>query len=485
LEIIHNFVVLYSKKSSNSIAVYDIQLLKESAGLERAYVYNQLLSDKFNDVNTQKIKQLILNQKIFKDNFLADSTPEFITLYNKLVDKNILEKIEKFRSHFFNNKLGSKNAKEWFELSSKLINQYESLSSQIINIYLSNIKQTYDDAQRALFVTALALLLSIASILVLMFILNALVKNEEKNAANLKIAAYTFNSHEAMVITDVEGIIIRVNRAFTEVTGYEADEVIGKNPRLLKSQHHSKEFFENMWNRLLTDGKWSGEIYNKRKNGEVYLERLSITAIKDESGATTHYIAQFLDITDMKKAQDEAIYQSYHDFLTKLPNKKFMIQKLKEEFARAKRHNFLHAFLFIDLDGFKRVNDNCGHDVGDKLLEEVAKRIRNTIREDDFVARISGDEFAIMLLDLDKIEREVAKDIKVVCSKIIEEISKPFYLDGHKIQIGVSIGIKLFPDNKDGINDTVKHADIAMYRAKAAGKNRFVFFDDLSSYIAK
>jgi diguanylate cyclase (GGDEF)-like protein len=232
-----------------------------------------------------------------------------------------------------------------------------------------------------------------------------------------------------------------------------------------------------MWDDILTSGHWQGEIYNKRKNGDIFPERLSITAIKDDDGKTTHYIAQFIDLTDIKKAQKTTEYQANHDFLTSLLNKKSFIQRMDEEFGKATRHNFKHALLFIDLDNFKAVNDNYGHNIGDMLIIEVAKRLNKSIRDGDISARLSGDEFAIVLLNINKDMDTAAKEVSVICNKILQIISDKFILENNIINISLSIGIKIFPSNEKTVQDIITHADTAMYRAKHKGKNQFVFFD--------
>ncbi|MCD6173134.1 MAG: EAL domain-containing protein, partial [Sulfurimonas sp.] len=385
--------------------------------------------------------------------------------------------LSRYRDDFFQNKLNSSDAEGWFKLTTSNINELKNISSIILSTYIENANIIKKEAKSSLFVSAFLWIISFISFMVLIYILKQLISKEKHIIEELKLLAYTFNSHEAMTITNANGIIIKVNQAFSDITGYQASEVIGKNPRVLKSMKHSEEFYKEMWHQLHTVGKWSAEIYNKRKNGEIYLERLSITAIKDEKNITTHYIAQFLDISDLKAAQDKAEYQADHDFLTGLINRKTLMSRLNEEFKKAKRHDFLHAFLFIDLDNFKTINDTYGHNIGDMLIIEVANRLKNNLREEDVICRLGGDEFAIMLLNIDKSKTEAAKDVKDICTNLLNSVNKPFLLKGHKLNVSSSIGVKLFPDNTKTIDDIVIHADTAMYQAKKLGKNQFVFFD--------
>ncbi len=303
-------------------------------------------------------------------------------------------------------------------------------------------------------------------------------EKRKKDLEALRISAYAFEAQEAMTITDMQGDIIKVNKSFCEITGYTKEEVLGKNPRILQSNVHSKEFYENMWSELIIHGRWHGEIYNKRKDGEIFPEMLSITAIKNELKETTHYIAQFIDISLIKQAQETAQYQADHDFLTGLLNRKSLMARLQEEFVKAKRHDFVHAFLFIDLDNFKSINDTYGHNVGDKIIIDVAERLKSVTREGDILSRLSGDEFAVMLLNVDKRGSEAILGLQEICNKIISTLSATYYIDDLQINTSSSIGINFFPDGEKSINDIIVHADKAMYKAKKQGKNQFVFFND-------
>ena len=294
---------------------------------------------------------------------------------------------------------------------------------------------------------------------------------------DLRIASYAFDAQEAMTITDINANIIKVNKAFTKITGYSAEEAIGKNPKILQSSRHDQHFYQKMWKELKENGKWKGEIYNQRKNGEVYPEILSITAIKDNSNITTHYIAQFLDISSIKDAQKEAEYKAQHDVLTGIANRAKLLEETEITFTRGRRSNIQHAFMFLDIDNFKQVNDFYGHKIGDLLLIEIASRLKNSIREGDIVARLGGDEFAIIALDLDKDELVSLKKASLMAENIQQVMSKPIIIDFQSFDITFSIGIKLFPDHEKTAQDVISHADIAMYQAKKSGRNQFVFFN--------
>jgi diguanylate cyclase (GGDEF)-like protein/PAS domain S-box-containing protein len=477
LEIMGIFTSFLNNQTDDNNALVKLQKQKESAGLERAYIYNTLLSDNYSKKRIHKIRELVLNQKIFEDEFKIQASLNSIAIYNDLSDIYLRSKIKKFREDFFESKHNSIDAKEWFALSSKYIDELEAISSSILLEYINKAEISKDDATHSLYITALLWTLSFISFFILMYILRKLIVQEQLMTDELRIAAYTFDSHEAMTITDVNGTIIKVNKAFTDITGYSAPEVIGKNPRVLKSMKHSEEFYKDMWYKLHTVGKWSDEIYNKRKNDEIYPERLSITAIKNSKGVTTHYIAQFLDISDIIDAQKIAKHQADHDFLTGLLNRKALMIRLREEFVKAKRHDFLHAFLFIDLDNFKVINDTHGHNIGDMLIIEVAKRLKDITREEDIVCRLSGDEFAIIISNVNTQEMKAASDVKDICREILDSINKPYLLNNQKVEMSSSIGVKLFPENEKSVDDVIIHADTAMYQAKHFGKNQFVFFD--------
>jgi diguanylate cyclase (GGDEF)-like protein/PAS domain S-box-containing protein len=477
LKSIKSFIILLKKQNNDNNALSKLQELKEYAGLERAYIYHQLLLKKFDDKSFQKIKELQIKQDTDQEAFILEASIESLQIYNNNLNLSTEFTLMQLRKKYEQKQLSSKDADFWFNTTTQRIDDLEKISSEILKKYIHISNQVHNKAINSLYITAVLWILSIISLAILSYILKNLIQNEESLIEELRISAYTFDSHEAMTITDVNGTIIKVNDAFTRITGYSREEVIGKNPRVLKSMKHDDEFYKEMWRQLHTVGKWSDDIYNKRKNGEIYLERLSITAIKDEKDIITHYIAQFLDISDVKKAQEIAQHQADHDFLTGLLNRKALIQRLNEEFVKARRHNFLHAFLFLDLDEFKNVNDTYGHNTGDKLLVEISNRLKQLLREEDILARISGDEFAIIILNIDENEAEAAKDISKLATKIIDALNQVFILGEYKIKIGASIGIKLFPDAEKDVASVIIHADTAMYQAKAQGKNQFVFFN--------
>jgi diguanylate cyclase (GGDEF)-like protein/PAS domain S-box-containing protein len=292
----------------------------------------------------------------------------------------------------------------------------------------------------------------------------------------LRIGAVAFSTQNGMVITDPRGIILRVNPAFTRLTGYSAAEAVGKTMALLRSGRHSPLFYQRMWQAIKDEGHWQGEIWNKRKNGQIYAEMLSIAAVETPDRGITYYVANFSDITADKEAEAEIHRLAYYDALTKLPNRRLLQDRLGQALAATLRSRLYGALFFIDLDNFKTLNDTRGHDAGDLLLVEVAQRLRAVVREGDTVARQGGDEFVVLLEDLDADVHEAAALAKQLGEKLREAIDRPFDLKGDEYLCRLSIGVSLF-HVEDTVEELLKHADLALYQAKNAGRNLLRFFD--------
>ncbi len=284
------------------------------------------------------------------------------------------------------------------------------------------------------------------------------------------------HSSEGVMITDPASNIINVNKAFTQVTGYSREEVTGKSPSLLNSGRQDAGFYRVMWQSLTETGHWQGEIWNRRKNGEVYLEWLSITAIMDSLGHATHYVAIFSDITTIKANEERLHHLAYYDALTELPNRILFNDRLNQAMARASRGNQMVAVMLLDLDRFKIINDTLGHMAGDTLLIDVARRVGDCMRESDTVARLGGDEFIVVLPDMDNINHA-----SLVAQKIIDVLAQPFTLENQEVFITASIGISFYPSSGDNAETLVKTADIAMYHAKEQGRNNYQFYRNSAS----
>jgi diguanylate cyclase (GGDEF)-like protein/PAS domain S-box-containing protein len=294
---------------------------------------------------------------------------------------------------------------------------------------------------------------------------------------SLLIAAAAFETNEAIMITDVDGNIVRVNRSFEKLTGYSAEEVLGKNPRLLKSERHDKEFYRVMWQTLLSEGVWTGEIWDRGKNGSIYPKQSTITAVKNADGKTIQYVSIFTDISDRKKAEEQVHNLAFYDVLTGLPNRRLLFDRLHLALSFSARSKLFGAVLFLDLDHFKTLNDTMGHDYGDVLLIEVAKRIKFCVREVDTVARLGGDEFIVLMENISSDAETASISVGQVAEKIRAALTTPYLLKGNIYHSSPSIGVSLFFDNIETVEDLIKHADMAMYQAKGSGRNRISFYD--------
>lgn len=303
------------------------------------------------------------------------------------------------------------------------------------------------------------------------------VTEHKRIEEQLRIAATVFESQEGMLVTDANKVILRGNRAFTDITGYTAEEVVGQTPHMLSSGRHDANFYAAMWERINSTGAWKGEVWNRRKNGELYPESITITAVHDRSGTITNYVATFSDITKSKAAEEEIKYLAFNDSLTRLPNRRLLTDRLQQALASCTRNGKDGALLFIDLDNFKTLNDTLGHDIGDLLLQQVAQRLQSCVREGDTVARLGGDEFVVMLEDLSEHSLEAAAQTEVVGDKILATLNLPYQLAGYECHSTPSIGATLFNGKQNAIDELFKQADIAMYQAKKAGRNNLRFFD--------
>ena len=294
---------------------------------------------------------------------------------------------------------------------------------------------------------------------------------------DLRIAATAFETQEGIVITDRDNRILRVNQAFTRLTGYSAEEAIGRTPAMLKSGRQDATFYRSLWEALIRDKFWQGELWNRRKNGEAYPEWLTITAVLDAEGQVTHYVGVFSDISVRKEADERIHRLAFHDPLTNLPNRSLLRDRLQQAMVASARSQRNRALLFLDLDNFKTLNDTRGHDIGDLLLVEVAQRLQDCVRDSDTVARLGGDEFVVMLEDLSEDPQQATAAAQDIGEKILASINRPFNLRGIECHSSASIGISLFCGEGLSMYDLLKRTDTAMYQAKSAGHNTLRFFD--------
>jgi diguanylate cyclase (GGDEF)-like protein/PAS domain S-box-containing protein len=293
----------------------------------------------------------------------------------------------------------------------------------------------------------------------------------------LRIAAVAFESKEAMVVTDANYVILKVNQAFIESTGYAAEEAVGQTPRLLQSGRHSEDFYREMWETIHRTGCWQGEVWDRRKNGEVYPKWLIISAVIGIDGTVTNFVGTHYDITERKKAEEKIEALAFFDQLTGLPNRTLLRDRLRQVMRTSARSNRYSALLFIDLDNFKVLNDTLGHEVGDALLMQVGQRLKACVREVDTVARLGGDEFVLILSSLSTSETEAASAAETVADKILLAFKQTYQIGNQVHHSTASIGVTLFRGTLISLDDLLKQADLTMYRAKAAGRNTVRFFD--------
>lgn len=296
----------------------------------------------------------------------------------------------------------------------------------------------------------------------------------KKIEERMRVATTVFDAaSEAIMVTDLEGVITMVNPAFSEITGFHSQEVLGESPRILNSGHHDEHFYTEMFEELKRSNRWEGEIWNRRKSGEVYPQWQTIAMVRDEDGEPLEFIALFSDISKRKQKEDEIRYRANYDPLTGIPNRSLFNERLEQALLLSKRNKVGMALLYLDLDGFKQVNDMYGHLLGDQVLKHVASKLQDCVRESDSVGRLGGDEFVICLPSI-----KGSASVVSVADKVIQSLSPALDLDGKRVHIGASIGVAVYPADGESTQELYEHADIAMYRAKHRGKNQYCFYED-------
>lgn len=329
-------------------------------------------------------------------------------------------------------------------------------------------------------VLVLLLLLVFILAALLFFVVGQMLQLQRKlrvNEERLRISAVVFETQDAILITNAEEKIIRVNPAFRYITGYSEHEVLGKTPRILNSGRHDADSYARMWKEIHTFGSWTGEIWNRRKNGEIFPVRQVITAIKNDAGEITHYLSNFSDITQKKLIEEQIHQLAFYDPLTGLANRRLLEDHISQAFFSSARDGSYCGLLFIDLDHFKNLNDTLGHKKGDELLQLVAKRLRWSVREGDTVARQGGDEFIILLEKLGATQEQAAMSAMRIAKKVLEAIGQPYALGENQYVVTASIGISLFAGYEFSVDELMKHSDLAMYQAKAEGRAGILFYD--------
>jgi len=310
-----------------------------------------------------------------------------------------------------------------------------------------------------------------------LFCMDSDMSELDRAEAELRVAATAFESQQGMIITDAQGVILRVNESFSRATGYAAQECVGQTPRLLRSDRHTPDFYARMWRSLLATGHWQGELWNRRKGGEVYAVWATICAVTDDAGRVTHYVGTQTDMTQRKEAEARILHLAFYDPLTRLPNRRLLLDRLQHAAVSSLRNQCVGALLLLDLDHFKTLNETLGHDLGDLLLQQVAERLTRASGENATVARLGGDEFVVMLEDLSPALEDAATQAEALGETLLASLNQVYRLLGHEYVGSVSIGVTLFSRHETSVDALMKQADLAMYDAKAAGRNTLRFFD--------
>ena len=348
-------------------------------------------------------------------------------------------------------------------------------SHALLSFYNTDFQVSLDKATSIKRGFYIAIIFLIISVILALYRLKSALSKLRKNDRILSLAATVFDhSPDGILLSDADNKILQINDAFTQLTGYTTEDVIGKDPRMLSSGDQSNEFYQAMWQKIHAQGKWSGEIYNRRKNGEVYPERLTIIAIKNEQNQLTHHIAIFNDISQQKKAEQHIHFLAHYDPLTHLPNRSLFNERLQHAILKSQRSHKSIALLFIDLDRFKEINDSFGHKAGDQLLIQVANDIKSCIRDTDNTARLGGDEFLISMEELT--HNELIVNAPLVATKILTALAHKYTLEMTQAYIGASIGIAIYPEDATTAATLLQAADMAMYHAKEQGKNNYQFY---------
>src|SRR5450830_967172 len=447
---------------------------KENRAAELVIANKELIFQ--NEEKENRAAELVIadEELIFQNEEKENRAAELVIANKELIfqneekEKRAAELVIANKELIFQNEEKEKRAAELVIANKELVFQNEEKEKRAAELVIANKELVFQNEEKGKRAAELVIANK-----------ELVFQNEEKEqrAAELVIAATAFESQEGILVTDANNVILRVNRAFTTITGYTAEEIIGKNPRQLKSGRHDAAFYAGMWKAINGTGEWAGEIWNRRKNGEVYPDRLTITAVKDANGKVTNYVANLTDISLSKAAAEEIQLLAFYDPLTQLPNRRLLVERIKHALAGSTRSGWIGALLFLDLDHFKTLNDTLGHDFGDCLLQQVADRLTTCVREGDTVARLGGDEFVVMLEGLSEILTEAASQTETVGRKILTTLNESYLLAEQQHHSTASIGAALFYDSQISVDELMKRADLAMYQAKAAGRNDLRFFD--------
>ena len=459
-ELLNNTNKFLSKTLNKDDLYFDIsELLGDSKSLTFNFIYDL------------ENRQIIAENGEYKDIIIkhADKFADFS-------QENIISKTIKRESNIVINDFKAENVSVFYNKANELhINSMATFPIKKFNkvvavlILYSNELDFFDSEAEILFDK---LVLDITNCLEKIDYEDRRMKQDNE----LKLSSYAFDSSSPMLITDDKNIIIKVNQAFCKILSYSKDELLGQNPRIFKTAHQDKVLIDKLWNDLKINGTWTGDLYNRKSNGEIIALRATISVIRDENDNITNYLAHYMDISEQKDKEKILEYQATHDNLTGLPNRLLLTDRIERAITKTVRHNIFGGLIFIDLDNFKEVNDTLGHNVGDILLITVAKKLKECVREEDTVSRIGGDEFIVLLDNIGNNIADARRNINFLAEKIKEALNSITHLQGHVNVSTPSIGITLFSDSSASVQDIIKQADTAMYSAKKQGKNTIEFF---------
>lgn len=435
------------------------EILSKNKNISFNFIYD---IDKKELISQKTVQKEYLENRATKKDFVSETLVSQIIKSGESLVVNILK--DEKKSIFY-------GKTDEFKLNSLLAIPIKKFDKTVgVLVIYSHFQDFFDEDIKNIFEK---LVLDITALLEKL----ELKEQKRRQEEELKLTSYAFEeSFVPMIITDKRNNIIKANHAFLKIMGYERADILGKNPRIFKTAHQDFTSAKRLWDNLLSKGYWSGEVYNRKANGEIIALKGTITVVKNSEGQITNFIGQYMDISEQKDKEKVLQYQATHDNLTGLPNRLLLTDRIEHAITRTLRHKIYGGLIFIDLDNFKEVNDTLGHDIGDILLITVAHKIKECVRDEDTVARIGGDEFIVLIDNVGNNSDDARKNINFIAQKIKDSLNSITHIEGHINVSTPSIGITLFHDASVSVQDIIKQADTAMYSAKKQGKNSIEFF---------
>ncbi|PWE24678.1 sensor domain-containing diguanylate cyclase, partial [Aliarcobacter skirrowii] len=435
------------------------EILSKNKNISFNFIYD---IDKKELISQKTVQKEYLENRATKKDFVSETLVSQIIKSGESLVVNILK--DEKKSIFY-------GKTDEFKLNSLLAIPIKKFDKTVgVLVIYSHFQDFFDEDIKNIFEK---LVLDITALLEKL----ELKEQKRRQEEELKLTSYAFEeSFVPMIITDKRNNIIKANHAFLKIMAYERSDILGKNPRIFKTAHQDFTSAKRLWDNLLSKGYWSGEVYNRKANGEIIALKGTITVVKNSEGQITNFIGQYMDISEQKDKEKVLQYQATHDNLTGLPNRLLLTDRIEHAITRTLRHKIYGGLIFIDLDNFKEVNDTLGHDIGDILLITVAHKIKECVRDEDTVARIGGDEFIVLIDNVGNNSDDARKNINFIAQKIKDSLNSITHIEGHTNVSTPSIGITLFHDASVSVQDIIKQADTAMYSAKKQGKNSIEFF---------